>query len=97
MKGHSGASATDEGFVLDDGRETIGTTPLDAIPDVILRMPGDSLAPLLLSLTLTAVFVGLLVQSWWTFGLALGASLVATVVWLWPEAKLGQMMDIARV
>ncbi len=96
MEGHSGESSTDEGFLLDDGRETIGTTPLDAIPDVILRMPGDSLAPLLLSLALVVVFVGMLVHSWWIFGLALGASLLATIVWLWPEARLGQTMDIVH-
>ena len=37
------------GLVLDKGRETIGTTALDAEPDVILKMPGDSIAPLLLA------------------------------------------------
>jgi cytochrome c oxidase subunit 1/cytochrome c oxidase subunit I+III len=96
MEGHSGESTTEAGFLLDEGRETIGTTPLDAIPDVILRMPGDSLSPLLLSLALVAVFVGMLVHSWWIFGVALGGSLVATVAWLWPEARLGQTMDIAH-
>ena len=33
------------GLVLDKGRETIGTTVLDAEPDVILKMPGDSYLP----------------------------------------------------
>ncbi|MEO7010612.1 MAG: cytochrome c oxidase subunit I [Caldimonas sp.] len=96
MEGHSGESSTHEGFLLDEGRETIGTTALDAIPDVILRMPGDSLSPLLLSIALMVVFIGMLVHSWWIFGLALGASLIATIVWLWPEAKLGQTMAIVR-
>ncbi|MDQ6620073.1 MAG: cytochrome c oxidase subunit I [Pseudomonadota bacterium] len=96
MQGHSGDSSTAEGFLLDDGRETIGTTALDAVPDVILRMPGDSLAPLLLSIALAIVFVGMLMHSWWIFGIALFASLVATIVWLWPEAKLGQTMDIVH-
>src|SRR6185437_15279595 len=70
MTGQSGESTTAEGFLLDDGRETIGTTPLDAMPDVILRMPGDSLAPLLLSIALAIAFVGMLMHSWWIFGLA---------------------------
>ena len=96
MQGHSGDSSTAEGFLLDDGRETIGTTPLDAVPDVILRMPGDSLAPLLLSIALAIVFIGMLVHSWWIFGVALAASLVATIAWLWPEAQLGQTMDIVH-
>ena len=96
MKGHTGSSSTAEGFLLDDGRETIGTTALDAVPDVILRMPGDSLAPLWLTISLTIVFAGLLLHSWWLFGAALAASLIAIVVWLWPEAQLGQTMDIAH-
>jgi cytochrome c oxidase subunit 1/cytochrome c oxidase subunit I+III len=96
MQGHSGDSSTEEGFLLDDGRETIGTTPLDAVPDVILRMPGDSLAPLLLSIALVIVFIGMLMHSWWLFGLALAASVVATIAWLWPEAVLGQTMEIVH-
>ena len=32
--------ASTTGCVLDHGRETLGTTPLDAEPDVILQMPG---------------------------------------------------------
>ncbi len=96
MTGHTGESTTAEGFLLDDGRETIGTTLLDAVPDVILRMPGDSLAPLLLSIALVIMFVGMLMHSWWIFGWALAATLVATVIWLWPEARLGQTQDIAR-
>ena len=96
MTGQTGESTTAEGFLLDDGRETIGTSALDAVPDVILRMPGDSLAPLLLSIALAVLFLGMLVQSWWLFGAALAASLLATIVWLWPEARLGQTMDIAH-
>jgi cytochrome c oxidase subunit I len=96
MTGQTGESTTAEGFLLDDGRETIGTSALDAVPDVILRMPGDSLAPLILSLTLVGIFVAMLLQSWWLFGGALTATFVATIVWLWPEAKLGQTMAITH-
>jgi hypothetical protein len=96
MTGQTGETSIAEGFLLDDGRETIGTSALDAVPDVILRMPGDSLAPLLLSLALVAVFVAMLFQSWWLFSGALAASIIATIVWLWPEARLGQTMAIAH-
>jgi cytochrome c oxidase subunit I len=95
LKGHEGSSATQEGMLLDDGRETVGTSVLDAIPDVILRMPGDSPAPLLLAIALAALFGGMLVQSWWLFGLATAGATAATIAWLWPEAALGQTMDIA--
>ena len=36
--------------MLDHGKETIGTSALDGEPDVILKMPEDSHAPLLLTL-----------------------------------------------
>jgi cytochrome c oxidase subunit 1/cytochrome c oxidase subunit I+III len=96
LKGHRGESATAEGFLLDDGRETIGTSALDATPDVILRMPGDSYAPFWLALLLALLCVGMLLHSWWLFGVMLFASFVATVCWLWPEDRLGQTMDIVH-
>jgi cytochrome c oxidase subunit 1/cytochrome c oxidase subunit I+III len=96
LRGHVGNSSTAEGFLLDDGRETIGTSALDATPDVILRMPGDSPAPLVLALAMVAVAIGMLIMSWWLFGVAVAATLVATITWLWPEAVLGQTMDIAH-
>ena len=48
------------GFVLDEGKETVGVTALDAEPDVILKMPGDSLLPLLAALGMTVIFCGML-------------------------------------
>jgi cytochrome c oxidase subunit 1/cytochrome c oxidase subunit I+III len=96
LTGHDGQSATDEGFLLDDGRETIGTSALDATPDVILRMPGDSQAPFWLAVALALVFLGMLLHSWWLFGVTLFATLVAAIIWLWPEDRLGQTMDIVH-
>ena len=96
LQGHDGNSAIREGMLLDHGRETIGTTALDAVPDVILRMPGDSPAPLLLSLALVVLFTGMLMHAWWIVGIALAACLVATIAWLWPEAALGQTMGSRR-
>jgi cytochrome c oxidase subunit I len=90
-----GKSCLIEGLLLDHGRETIGTTVLDAEPDVILRMPGDSLAPLLLAMAMAATCVGLLVHSWIAASIAALVMFFATVAWLWPEAKLGQTMEVA--
>src|SRR5665213_2033704 len=53
-------SSVGTGLVLDKGRETIGTTVLDAEPDVILKMPGDSYLPLLVAVAMTAVFTCML-------------------------------------
>jgi len=90
--GHSYVHA---GLVLDHGRETVGTSPLDAEPDIILRMPKDSFAPLILSLTLTAIFIALAFNIFWLAivgGLATGADII---FWLWPERGLGETAEPA--
>jgi cytochrome c oxidase subunit 1/cytochrome c oxidase subunit I+III len=77
--------------LLDHGRETIGTTMLDAEPMVILKMPGDTYTPLLLSLALTLLFVGLLALTWWVVAAGVVTTLLATVAWLWPQRTLSQI------
>ncbi len=84
-------SSVGTGMLLDQGRETVGTTVLDAEPDVILRMPGDSYLPFLLSLSLTAVFVSCLLHSGWGLGVTALGTFVASVWWVWPQKALGQM------
>jgi cytochrome c oxidase subunit I len=84
-----------QGMVLDHGRETIATTPLDGEPDLILKMPEDSYAPFILTVAITGGFTGLLVHWWW---LAAVCGLVASgalLVWLWPERQLGQVASVA--
>ena len=78
-------SRLDEGLLLDRGRETIGTTPLDAQPELILEMPADTLAPFILACGLSAGFVGALFHAWWA--VTLGAVVVAgaLVDWFWPR------------
>ena len=79
------------GLVLDKGRETIGTTILDAEPDVILKMPGDSYLPLLVAVAMAAVFTCMLLHSWSGAGIAAVATFIASVVWLWPRRVLAQI------
>jgi len=78
-------------LVLDIGRETIGTTVLDAEPDVILKMPGDSYLPLLVAVAMTAVFTCMLLHWWWGGGIAVVATFIASVAWLWPRRALAQI------
>jgi cytochrome c oxidase subunit I len=78
------------GLVLDHGREAVGTDPLDATPDIILKMPSDSLAPLVLSIAATFVFIGLVGHWWWLAAIAAVATGAAIIGWLWPEDALGQ-------
>jgi cytochrome c oxidase subunit 1/cytochrome c oxidase subunit I+III len=84
------------GLVLDHGRETVGTTPLDAQPSVILKMPTDSFAPFILSLTATTIFVGLALNIWWLVIVGILATGADIVGWLWPERSLGETAELAR-
>jgi len=77
------------GYLLDRGRETIGTTPMDAEPNVILRMPGDSLLPLLLGIAVTFLFAGLLGHWWILSGLAFAAVLAVLIAWFAPQPPVG--------
>jgi cytochrome c oxidase subunit I len=92
-----GESSIDRGLVLDHERETLATTPLDAEPDAILKMPFDSPAPFVLTLGATSFFVGLLLHDhFWPLALT-GAlvSAAAILIWLWPERQLGQTVEPA--
>jgi cytochrome c oxidase subunit 1/cytochrome c oxidase subunit I+III len=64
---------------------------LDAEPEVILKMPGDSYSPLLLALAMTAVLVGMLLHSRWVCVTAVVISFIVSTVWLWPERRLMQI------
>lgn len=87
-------SALSEGYLLLDGRETLGTSALDAVPDVILRMPGDAYSPFYLALFVSLCFAGLLLQSPSLVGGALAGVAGALVAWMWPRRKLGQRVPV---
>lgn len=89
----TGKSKLDEGYLLTEGRETLASTALDAEGDVILKMPGDSYAPLLLSLFLTFLMAGLAWHAWVFAGLMGTGAGVTLIVWLWPEKALLQRVE----
>jgi cytochrome c oxidase subunit 1/cytochrome c oxidase subunit I+III len=96
LQQHDGeGSKLHNGLVLDHGREAIGTSALDAAPDIILRMPRDSYAPVILSLTVTAIFVGLVFHWWWLSALGALATGADIIGWLWPERALGETAEPA--
>jgi cytochrome c oxidase subunit I len=75
--------------ILDQGRLTLATTWLDARPLAISRLPGDSLAPLWLSLVLF-VFFGAMIMHWlWVALGAIIASVVCAYYWVWPKPQKG--------
>jgi cytochrome c oxidase subunit 1/cytochrome c oxidase subunit I+III len=92
-----GRSSLARGMVLDRGRETIGVTMLDAEPDVILKMPEDSFAPLAMALAMSLLFAGLLVHAWWLAGIGGMAVAVDILVWLWPERRLAEIKGSGHV
>jgi cytochrome c oxidase subunit 1/cytochrome c oxidase subunit I+III len=73
--------------VLDDGRLTLATHWRDATPIAVARMPGDTIAPLLLALALTVIFGALLFGSipWAATGTV--AALLTAAGWLWPDRR----------
>jgi cytochrome c oxidase subunit I len=81
-------SSLDRGLLLDKGKESLGTSPLDALPDMILRMPEDTSAPFVLTLGLGALFAGLIVRSWLLMIIGTMVLTAALVVWLWPRRQL---------
>jgi heme/copper-type cytochrome/quinol oxidase subunit 1 len=75
-----------EGPVLDAGRDTTTTSPLSADERVIMRMPEDTILPLVLTVGLAGIAYGLLFSSWWLVG-AGGVVLLASLLsWVWPAA-----------
>ena len=88
LGGGGAVSSLDHGMLLDEGKETIGTSALDGVPDMVLEMPKDSFAPLLLTLGLVAVFVGLLLKAWFAVGIGGAVVALALLSWFWPRSEL---------
>lgn len=85
-----GRSTTRRGFALAEGKEILATTALDAEPSGILKMPDDSISPLIVALAATALFASLLLHWWWVAVASTVVTTVGLLVWLWPRTSLGQ-------
>jgi cytochrome c oxidase subunit I len=73
--------------LLDDGRETLASTTIDARDEAVAKMPEDTLTPLILSLALSVVFVALLTKVLWVAALGCGACVLAAAAWMWPRDR----------
>jgi cytochrome c oxidase subunit 1/cytochrome c oxidase subunit I+III len=82
------------GLVLEHGRESLGTTPLDAEPNIILKMPGDTLVPLYLALAMTVIATGLALVNWLVVGVGVLCTAASILAWLWPQAALGETAEV---
>jgi cytochrome c oxidase subunit I+III len=77
------------GPVLEEGRETVATSALEADTTGVLHMPEDTAVPLLTSLGVLGAGYALLAGSVLWVGLAAAWLFVCITVWLWPsEAEL---------
>ena len=70
---------------------------LDAEPDLILKMPGNSYAPFVLAVALGVLFAGLLGHWWWWAAASALVVALSIIIWLWPERDLGQTSEPPNV
>ena len=82
----SASSTLARGPVLDRGRETFATSPLDAEPRAVMRMPEDSYAPLSVAISCGLIAYGLLFGLWWLAVIGVVTLAVSAIAWLWPDA-----------
>jgi len=74
-----------DGPVLDRKRDTFGTTPLDAEPQEILRMPEDTVWPFVVSLSILVIAYGLLFGLMWLAIVGTVGLFIAIIGWLLPS------------
>jgi membrane protein implicated in regulation of membrane protease activity len=55
---------------------------------MVLEMPADSVAPLMLAVGRSALFVGMLLKIWVLAGIGAAIVALAVLVWLWPRTDL---------
>jgi cytochrome c oxidase subunit I+III len=67
--------------VLDEGHETPASTVIDAVPDEVLEMPGESPWPLAVAVCTGLLFVMLLTQHYVVAGVFAGFALLCVAAW----------------
>ena len=71
--------------ILDAGRLTLASTALDGVPLSLVRMPEDSILPLVFTLGMTLFFVAILLKWLWVALAATVFMFVVVALWLWPK------------
>ncbi|MBV9757267.1 MAG: cytochrome ubiquinol oxidase subunit I, partial [Alphaproteobacteria bacterium] len=97
LQENAGETLLDRGMALTDGHETLGVTPMDSEPDIILKMPEETYAPVLLAGCITVFFCALLARVWWLAAAAVAVGTAITLYWMWPRAKIGQTRSTSHV
>ena len=89
----TGRSSLDHGPLLDDGKEAMLTTVLDAEPDLVVKMPEDNVWPFVTTVAMTVFFAALLFHLWYWAAVGFAAILVCMLGWLWPRKSLAQTTE----
>jgi hypothetical protein len=77
--------------LLDEARLTLTTSWLDARPLSVATMPGDSILPLLFSLTMFVFFIATIFQMMWLALAGLIATFLIGCFWMWPKPLKGEL------
>jgi hypothetical protein len=89
-------SLLSRGMLLDEGREALATTPMDAEPERIVKMPEDSFVPFALAVAATILAFGLLLKLHGLEGIGALAVAAALLWWLWPRRALLERAEPAH-
>ena len=73
--------------ILDEGRLTMITTPLDAQPVAIARIAKDTIKPLLVALALFVICGALAFRMMWVVWPTVAFALVVLALWLRPNPE----------
>jgi cytochrome c oxidase subunit I len=77
--------------LLDEARLTLTTSWLDARPLSVATMPGDSILPLVFSLTMFVCFIAIIFQMMWLALAGLVATFIVGCFWMWPKPLKGEL------
>ena len=72
------------GLTLRHGRETVGSSILDAEPERVLAVPKESIWPLVVAIGLLLGFASLFAEVWWLLAAGLVISIAGGIAWTWP-------------
>lgn len=82
---HDEEEDPDDSRIFDNGRQTPSTTWLDAEPFAIAQMPKETLAPLLLALSLFIFFGAMVFEMLWLALAGVILTIACSYYWLWPQ------------
>jgi cytochrome c oxidase subunit 1/cytochrome c oxidase subunit I+III len=88
---HDEAADPEGDRLLDEARLTLTTSWLDARPVSVATMPGNSLLPLISSVTTFGLFLFLIFQMLWPALFMAVATFAIFGIWMWPEPMKGDL------